>query len=174
MINAMVTLFAYRRQSMQVGPTAMKSFSWFWSIAVATFALFAAVSGMSAVGPSAVSDDTAQVAAPAPVPASRGTAPAGSETADVGLVASFWSALPELPAAPKLSDAAASSGTHGGDGLDIVSLVAGIIIGIGFSAASRVSWFEMPRRAVRWVIANERNFYRFGMAAACLGVLLFY
>jgi hypothetical protein len=38
----------------------------------------------------------------------------------------------------------------------------------------QISWFELPRRIVRWLIANERNFYRIGIAGGCLAVLLFY
>jgi hypothetical protein len=49
-------------------------------------------------------------------------------------------------------------------------------LGIGFILAllSQISWFELPRRIVRWLIANERNFYRIGIAGGCLAVLLFY
>jgi hypothetical protein len=49
-------------------------------------------------------------------------------------------------------------------------------LGIGFILAFllQISWFELPRRIVRWLIANERNFYRIGIAGGCLAVLLFY
>jgi hypothetical protein len=49
-------------------------------------------------------------------------------------------------------------------------------LGIGFILAllSQISWFELPSRIVRWLIANERNFYRIGIAGGCLAVLLFY
>lgn len=54
------------------------------------------------------------------------------------------------------------------------SLGFGILIGIVLTLLAQVSWFELPRRCVRWLAANERNFYRLGIAGACLAVLLFY
>lgn len=60
------------------------------------------------------------------------------------------------------------------DTLHWQSLGFGILIGIVLTLLAQVSWFELPRRFVRWLAANERNFYRLGIAGACLAVLLFY
>lgn len=54
------------------------------------------------------------------------------------------------------------------------SLAIGVVLGFALAFASQVSWFELPRRMLRWLIANERNFYRVGLAGICLAVLLFY
>lgn len=51
-----------------------------------------------------------------------------------------------------------------------VGVAAGILLALIF----QISWFELPRKLVRWLIANERNFYRLGIAGACLAVLVFY
>lgn len=51
-----------------------------------------------------------------------------------------------------------------------VGIAAGILLALFF----QISWFELPRYFVRWLIANERNFYRVGVAGVCLAVLLFY
>lgn len=51
-----------------------------------------------------------------------------------------------------------------------VGVAAGVLLALFF----QISWFELPRNLVRWLIANERNFYRLGVAGVCLTVLLFY
>jgi hypothetical protein len=51
-----------------------------------------------------------------------------------------------------------------------VGVAAGILLALFF----QISWFELPRNVVRWLIANERNFYRIGVAGVCLAVLIFY
>jgi hypothetical protein len=62
----------------------------------------------------------------------------------------------------------------GGFRLDYPSLVLGLALGLVMATLARMSWAEMPRRIALWLLANERNFYRMAMAAACVGVLLFY
>ena len=54
------------------------------------------------------------------------------------------------------------------------SVTAGVILGFILTILAQVSWHDLPQRTVRWLIANERNFYRLGLATACVGVLLFY
>lgn len=54
------------------------------------------------------------------------------------------------------------------------SAIGGVLVGLSLAAAAQVSWLDLPLRFMRWLIANERNFYRLGMAAACLAVILFY
>lgn len=58
--------------------------------------------------------------------------------------------------------------------LHLPSLLAGVAIGVSMSALRGVPWLEMPRRAMRWLLANERNIYRAGAAAVCLAILIFY
>jgi hypothetical protein len=58
--------------------------------------------------------------------------------------------------------------------LDYRSLSIGLIIGLMLSWLARLSWAEMPRRILNWLWANERNFYRAGLALVLVGVLIFY
>jgi hypothetical protein len=58
--------------------------------------------------------------------------------------------------------------------LDYRSLSIGLVIGLMLSSLARLSWAEMPRRVLNWLWANERNFYRAGLAGVLLGVLIFY
>lgn len=59
-------------------------------------------------------------------------------------------------------------------GLHYPSLLLGLALGIVLTGLAGISWGELPRRMIHWVLVNERNFYRIGFAALCLGVLLFY
>lgn len=96
-----------------------------------------------------------------------------------GLLASAGGGLPDVGnftpgsiRAGSISNAA----TAGGNAIGIhwPSFFTGAIIGVALTFISMASWFELPQRIFRWLIANERNFYRLGMAAVCLAVLLFY
>lgn len=62
----------------------------------------------------------------------------------------------------------------GGFRLDYPSLLLGLVLGLVIATLARLSWAEMPRRFAMWLMVNERNFYRIGLGAVCLGVLLFY
>lgn len=62
----------------------------------------------------------------------------------------------------------------GGKEIDLVSLLAGLVLGVIVSHLARISWTELPLRAADWLLANERNFYRLGWAAFFLAILLFY
>jgi len=59
-------------------------------------------------------------------------------------------------------------------GLDLPSLMIGLASGILLSAIARISWAELPRRTVSWLLANERNFVRLAWVAIFAGILLFY
>lgn len=54
------------------------------------------------------------------------------------------------------------------------SLLLGLVLGLVLSALARVSWAELPRRFIGWLLMNERNFYRLAWAGLFIGVLLFY
>lgn len=75
---------------------------------------------------------------------------------------------------PSLADATSAFWPTSLGGLHWPSALAGTVSGLLMAMMARVSWLDMPRRLVRWLVANERNFYRVGMAAACLAVLIFY
>jgi hypothetical protein len=65
---------------------------------------------------------------------------------------------------------------HEGRGLsiDYPSLIIGLVLGVALTFAGRLTWADLPRRFVHWLINNERNFYRAGMAAVLLVILVFY
>lgn len=59
-------------------------------------------------------------------------------------------------------------------GVHLGSLLIGMVLGVVLSALARVSWAELPRRLVGWILAYERAFYRLALAGVFVGVLLFY
>ncbi|MCB1519971.1 MAG: hypothetical protein KDJ37_05270 [Hyphomicrobiaceae bacterium] len=83
-------------------------------------------------------------------------------------------ALPAMPQLTGIEQPSAAAMSDMLSGLDATSLLVGVAIGFGLAVAGRVSWLDLPRRAIAWLIAHESNFYRAGIAAVCLGVLLFY
>ncbi len=58
--------------------------------------------------------------------------------------------------------------------LDYPSLIAGMGLGAALTTLARISWFELPRRALMWLRANDRLFYRLAWALVCLAILLLY
>ena len=67
---------------------------------------------------------------------------------------------------------AAMSSEH--TGVHLGSLLIGMVLGIVLSALALVSWSELPRRLVGWLLHHERGFYRLALAGVLIGVLLFY
>ena len=65
---------------------------------------------------------------------------------------------------------------HPGQGfrLDYLSLLLGLAIGLILPAVTSVSWSGLPRRIAAWFWSNEHVFYHLGIAAALVGVLVFY
>lgn len=66
---------------------------------------------------------------------------------------------------------------QGGGGafrLDYPSLLLGLALGLVIATLSWVSWSELPRRFVSWLLFNERYIFRYAAAGVCLAVLLFY
>ncbi len=59
-------------------------------------------------------------------------------------------------------------------GLHLSSLLLGLVLGIVLSALARISWSELPRRFVGWLLEYERSFYRLALAAIFIGILVFY
>lgn len=59
-------------------------------------------------------------------------------------------------------------------GVHLGSLLLGLVLGLVLSALARVSWAELPRRFVGWLLAYERSFYRLALAAIFVGILVFY
>lgn len=59
-------------------------------------------------------------------------------------------------------------------GLDLPSLLIGLASGVLLATLARISWAELPRRTVSWLLANERNFVRLAWVAIFAGILLFY
>ncbi len=89
-----------------------------------------------------------------------------------GFVVASWIAVAGTGSIAQYPNAA----MHPGDGysLDYPSVLLGLAIGILLSVFGRFSWADLPRRAVAWILNNERNFFRAGIAAVLVGVLVFY
>ncbi len=66
----------------------------------------------------------------------------------------------------------AMGATHGG--VHLGSLLIGLVLGVVLSALARISWAELPRRAVGWMLAYERAFYRLALVGVLIGMLVFY
>lgn len=73
---------------------------------------------------------------------------------------------------PDFSFDAALGSDHAG--VHLGSLLLGLVLGLVLSALARVSWAELPRRFVGWLLQYERSFYRLALAGVFLGILLFY
>ncbi len=73
---------------------------------------------------------------------------------------------------PNLSIDQVLSADH--SGVHLGSLLLGLVLGLVLSALARVSWAELPRRFVGWLLHHERNFYRLALAGVFVGVLLLY
>lgn len=69
-----------------------------------------------------------------------------------------------------------SAGAGGGlaGSLDYRSLFVGLLLGLGLAGLTQVQWLDLPRRVVVWILDNEQNMYRFGLAGICIAVLIFY
>ena len=65
-------------------------------------------------------------------------------------------------------------GLQNGEGLHLGSLFIGLVLGVVLSALARVSWSELPRRFVVWLLSHERIFFRLGLVGVFLGILVFY
>jgi hypothetical protein len=89
-----------------------------------------------------------------------------------GFVIASWLAVAGTGPIAQYPNAAMHSGQ--GFSLDYPSVLLGLAIGIVLPFFTRFSWADFPRRAVAWLLNNERNFYRFGMAAVLICVLVFY
>jgi hypothetical protein len=90
----------------------------------------------------------------------------------LGFVMAAWIAVAGTGSIAQYPNAA----MHPGDGfsLDYPSVLLGLAIGISLSVFGRFSWADLPRRAIAWILNNERNFFRAGIAAVLVGVLVFY
>lgn len=75
------------------------------------------------------------------------------------------------PAAQSALEAIAGVGETG---VHLGSLLIGMVLGVVLSALARVSWADLPRRLVAWLLAHERGFYRLALVGAFVGFLLFY
>lgn len=58
-------------------------------------------------------------------------------------------------------------------GIDYVSFGVGLAMGLTLAEIARLSWSDMPRRAIAWVINNRRNVKYCGYACMWLAVLIY-
>ncbi len=90
----------------------------------------------------------------------------------VGFLVAAWIAVVGTGPIAQYPNAA----MHPGEGfsLDYASVLLGLAIGLILPAFGRLSWADLPRRTIVWMLNNERNFFRAGIAAVLVGVLVFY
>ena len=62
----------------------------------------------------------------------------------------------------------------GARSLDPASVVTGVLLGLGLAMIAGVPWSALPRRALAWLAARERLFYRLVWAGLLLAILVFY
>lgn len=58
-------------------------------------------------------------------------------------------------------------------GVDYVSFGIGLAMGLMLAELARLSWSDMPRRLIAWVVANRRNVKYCGYACVWLVVLIY-
>lgn len=68
---------------------------------------------------------------------------------------------------------AMSFGGRSAVGIDYVSFGVGLAMGLVLAEIARLSWSDMPRRAVAWIIANRRSARYCGYACVSLLVLFY-
>ncbi|MEQ1577041.1 MAG: hypothetical protein ABL894_05245 [Hyphomicrobium sp.] len=90
----------------------------------------------------------------------------------LGFVVATWIAV--VGTGPVAQYPGAAMNASAGMSFDYGSVLLGLVIGLILPIFGRFSWADLPRRAIMWVLNNERNFYRAGMAAVLVGVLIFY
>lgn len=66
-----------------------------------------------------------------------------------------------------------SFGGRSAVGIDYVSFGVGLAIGLMLAEIARLSWADMPRRLIVWIIANRRNAKYCGYACISLIVLIY-
>jgi hypothetical protein len=91
------------------------------------------------------------------------------------LAAGVLAVVSTSPGALSVSRLPIGLGSGEGSGeLDLTSLLLGLAAGLLLATLARISWAELPRRSIDWLLANERNFARLAWAALFIGVLYFY
>lgn len=58
--------------------------------------------------------------------------------------------------------------------VDLGSLLIGLLLGLVLSALARVAWSELPSRFVAWLLDHDRIFFKLGLVAVFLAILVFY
>lgn len=58
--------------------------------------------------------------------------------------------------------------------LDYISLLLGLFLGLLLATIARISWSDLPRRFAAWLIRNEANFLRLGLAFCFLAIIVLY
>jgi hypothetical protein len=64
-------------------------------------------------------------------------------------------------------------GARSAAGIDYMSFGIGLALGLMMAEVARLSWSDMPRRAIAWVLANRRNAKYCGYACVWIAVLIY-
>ncbi len=91
-----------------------------------------------------------------------------------GIAAFVISGIIGSPSLPRSGAASAVGlGARSAMGIDYVSFGIGLAGGLILAELARLSWSDMPRRAIAWVIANRRNAKYIAYACICIAILIF-
>jgi hypothetical protein len=61
-----------------------------------------------------------------------------------------------------------------GGSVDYGSFLIGLACGIALTGLARIGWTDLPRRAIQWMIANDKTVRRAGWSVAFLAVIVFF
>ena len=65
------------------------------------------------------------------------------------------------------------AGARSAAGIDYLSFGLGLALGLTLAEVARLSWSDMPRRAIAWLISNQRNMRYVAFACASVLVLIY-
>ncbi len=89
------------------------------------------------------------------------------------LVAGVVALVVSTGSVPRGGIAVANVGGRSASGIDYVSFAIGLASGLTLAEIARLSWSDMPRRVIAWLLANTRNIKYLAFGAAALLVLIF-
>lgn len=75
---------------------------------------------------------------------------------------------------PRTASMTGSVGRRSAMGVDYSSFLMGLAAGIALTGLARVSWADLPRRAIAWLLENRKTMRRASYAAFFLALLILY
>ena len=75
---------------------------------------------------------------------------------------------------PWLSGRLPADTLAGKSGMQLESLMLGVVLGLFLGTLGRYHWADIPRRVVTWCLIRERQFFYYALIGGCIAILLFY